>query len=403
MVAGIIALKATILYAVVWLMTFPHRTAMAVGLGLAQVGEFSFLLATVGRANGLLDEALYQLLIASAVITMLATPALSAAAPRLALRLPARMRRRADASPPEPAGTLAPLEGHVVVVGFGVSGRNVARVLRQAGIPYLVIDLDGETVRAARRDDEPIVYGDAARHEILERARMAEAEVVVFNISDPVALRTAVAVARSLNPRVYIVVRVRRLAEMEGLYRRGADEVVAEEFETSIEIFTRVLARFAVPPNIIDIETRLLRGDKYRMLRSPAGERELSDKLVNALGAGTTAVFLLEPESPAVRADDPPGRSQAPHRRHHPRRDPRWRAADQSNGRPRAQRRGLAGPGRQPRRGAGSVRSVGRSGGHRQLRARAPTDCPALSPPDARSAAKPGSRSGRNRTCRSPW
>ena len=299
-VAGIFALKASILYVVVWLMTFPHRTAMAVALGLAQVGEFSFLLATVGRANGLLDEALYQILIAAAVITMLATPALSAAAPRLALRLPARMRRRADASPPEPAGTLAPLEGHVVVVGFGVSGRNVARVLRQAGIPYLVIDLDGESVRAARRDNEPIVYGDAARHEILERARVAEAEVVVFNISDPVALRTAVAVARSLNPRIYIVVRVRRLAEMNGLYKLGADEVVAEEFETSIEIFTRVLARFAVPPNIIDVETRLLRGDKYRMLRSPASGHELSDKLVNALGAGTTAVFLLEPGSPAA-------------------------------------------------------------------------------------------------------
>lgn len=298
-VVAILVMKGSILYAVVWLMTYPQRTAMSVALGLAQVGEFSFLLATVGRVNGLLDDSYYQILIAAAVVTMLVTPALSAAAPRLALRLPARLRRRDEGSRPEPAGTVKLLEGHVVIVGFGVSGRNVAGVLRQSGIPYLIVEIDGEAVRSARRNNEPIVYGDAARPEILEAARVGEAEVVVFNISDPVALRLAVAAARALNPRLYIVVRVRRVAEMAGLYRRGADEVIAEEFETSIEIFTRVLNRFGVAPNVIDAETRLLRGDKYRMLRSPATEHTFSDKLIHALAAGTTAVFFLETDSPA--------------------------------------------------------------------------------------------------------
>jgi CPA2 family monovalent cation:H+ antiporter-2 len=298
--AGIVALKAAVVVAVVRVLAYPARTALSVGFALAQVGEFSFVLAQVGRGHGLLDDPLYQAFIAAAVLSMLATPALVAAAPRLAAALPSRRR---PAGEPAAAGLLAGAAGatgHVVVVGFGVSGRNLARVLRKAGIPYLVVELNGEAVRAARREGEPIVYGDAARREILAQARLATAEAVVFAISDPVAVRRAVATARALSPRLHILVRTRRLDEIDDLYRHGADEVIAEEFETSIEIFTRVLARFGVARNVVEAETRILRGDSYRILRTPASEKALSEKLINALAAGTTAVFFLEPGSAAA-------------------------------------------------------------------------------------------------------
>jgi CPA2 family monovalent cation:H+ antiporter-2 len=287
-----------VVLAVVRLLRYPFRTALTVGLGLAQVGEFSFVLAQVGVAEGLVGGDLYQTFLAAAVLSMLATPAMVAAAPALALRLGRAGEAPASAEAAEPSGERP--AGHVVVVGFGVGGRNLVRVLRQAGLSYRVIELNGDTVRTARRQGEPILFGDAVRREVLERAGIEEAVAAVFAISDPVALDHAVAQARALNPRLYIVVRTRRVDEIEELLRRGADEVVAEEFETSIELFTRLLTRLGVPANVIEAETRLLRGDTYIMLRSPASEKALEGKLVAALAAGTTAVFFLEPEHAAV-------------------------------------------------------------------------------------------------------
>ncbi len=99
---------------------------------------------------------------------------------------------------------------------------------------------------------------------------------------------------------MHIVVRTRLVSELEGLQRLGADEVIAEEFETSIEIFTRVLDHFHVPRNIIRTETRLLRGEGYRMLRSPAAAGQLSASLSDVLAAGTTDVFRLDTGSPVA-------------------------------------------------------------------------------------------------------
>jgi CPA2 family monovalent cation:H+ antiporter-2 len=173
-------------------------------------------------------------------------------------------------------------------------------VLRQAGVPYAVIELNGETVRRARRQGEPVIYGDAARREVLEAAGLPAAGSAVFAISDPVAVRRAVAVARGLNPGLYLLVRTRRLHEVDELLRIGADEVIAEELETAIEIFTRVLARLGVALNVVEAETRVLRGDAYRMLRAPAAGWALSDKVAAALAQGTTTVFFLEADHAAA-------------------------------------------------------------------------------------------------------
>mgnify|MGYP006179884759 CR=1 FL=1 len=101
-------------------------------------------------------------------------------------------------------------------------------------------------------------------------ARDAEADVVVFAISDLEAVRRAIRLARELNPKVRIIVRTRQVQEIEALHREGADEVIAQEFETSIEIFTRVLEHYHIPRNVIRAETRALRGGGYQMMRSPA-------------------------------------------------------------------------------------------------------------------------------------
>ncbi len=272
---------------------FPARTVAGVALGLAQIGEFSFVLMEVGHSHGLLQGERYQLILSAAVLTMLATPALLPLGPALGLRLRGRARAPGDEAIAEKKS------GHVIVVGLGAGGGLLARVLRETAIPYVIVELNGETVRRARAAGEPIFYGDATRREILQHAGIETANVLVFAVSDPAATQRAVRLARELNPAVQIIVRTRTVQEIEELRRHGADQVVAEEFETAIEIFTRVLARFHVPRNVVRAQTRLLRGEGYRMLRAPKLAEGVTDAMLEALAAGTTEVFRVEPASTA--------------------------------------------------------------------------------------------------------
>jgi CPA2 family monovalent cation:H+ antiporter-2 len=281
---------------------FPPRVVTIVALSLAQIGEFSFVLLNVGREHGLVDAAAYQALIAVVVLTMLATPALVAMAPAIGRRLPRGLSRRIPDSELLPEAEVGERQNHVVVVGYGLNGRTLAKVLEEAGIRYVVIELNGDAVHKGLAEGKAMIFGDSTRREILEHAGVERAQVVVFAISDLAAVRRSIALARRLNPTVYILVRTRQVTQIEELQRCGADEVIAEEFESAIEIFTRVLQRFHVPRNVIRAQTRVLRGEGYRMLRAPALGGQVSAELMRALEAGTTDLFRLDEDSPAVGA-----------------------------------------------------------------------------------------------------
>jgi CPA2 family monovalent cation:H+ antiporter-2 len=208
----------------------------------------------VGQERALVDWDLYQFFIASALLTMLATPGLVRAADWLGAR---SSTRHPDHAAAEKRSGPAPT---VVIVGFGVNGRNLARVLKAAHIGYRVVELNGDTVRRALRDGEPMLFGDATRREILEQAGVPEADMVVFAVSDIAAVRRAIVLARRLNPRLHIIVRSRMVTEIDELVTLGADEVVAEEFETSIEIFTACSSTCGCRATS-SAETKLLRGD----------------------------------------------------------------------------------------------------------------------------------------------
>ncbi|MDX1503261.1 MAG: cation:proton antiporter, partial [Thermoanaerobaculia bacterium] len=290
---AILVLKGAVVFLVAWLLGFPLRTRLLAALALSQIGELSLLLARGGHRDALLSDDAYQILLAVAVLTMLVTPAFIALGPRLVDRLPG-----GGAGEPETGGGDDGRAG-VVVAGFGLNGRNLARVLGAAGAPYRVVDADGRKVRMGRAAGEPMLFGDATRPEILRRAGVETAQVAVFALSDPRASLTAVRAARELNPSLFVIARTRRVADIEALRQAGADEVVAEEFETSLEIVTLVLRRLHVPGNVIRAQTRLLRADGYQMLRTPP-PGELSEPLRRALAAGTTDSFQLAPEHAAV-------------------------------------------------------------------------------------------------------
>lgn len=247
------------------------RTSVLTGLGLAQIGEFSFVLAIAGRASGLISEAFYQIFLSSSVVTMIMTPfmlnAASSVSEWLAERpLFKRLSRRRKTL--EGEGSPRKRHDHVIIVGFGLNGRNLAKVSREAEIPYVVLEMNSDTVREMRRKGEPIYYGDGASKEILHKMSIETARLLVIAISDPVSTRRIVSIGRQENPAVYIIVRTRYLIEVDELKSLGADEVIPEEFETSIEIFSRVLHRYSFPRNVILDMVDKIRSNSYTALRS---------------------------------------------------------------------------------------------------------------------------------------
>lgn len=252
----------------------PLRQAVLSGMALGQVGEFSLVATKAGVSAGLLPEPVFQSVLVVAVLSMIATPLLIQAAPAVAQRLATtaigRWSDRRRLQGPLGAGPQEPPD--VLIVGFGVSGSNLAASCRRCDVPYAVIELNAALVRKARADDIPIVYGDASQPAILELVRAHQARAIVVLIDDPAAARRIVELARRVATEAYILVRTRYLREVEPLSQLGADEVIADELEVSIEVFSRVLARMLVPRERIKQLIGDVRVEWRRMARSLAPE-----------------------------------------------------------------------------------------------------------------------------------
>ncbi len=252
------------------LLGFPLRTAIVVGMTLCQVGEFSFILAWSGVNYGLLAGGAYQLFLAVSVLTMAITPFMTAIAPRVAgavtfRALPLRLKR--GVRPLEETKNTVKKD-HLVIIGFGLNGRNLHRAATVARIVHVIIEMNPETVRQEKAAGKPIFYGDATQEPILNHAGINQARVVVVAISDAAATRRITEIVRRMNPKAHVITRTRFLNEMKPLYELGANEVVPEEFETSIEIFSRVLKKYLMPREEIEKLVSEVRSDGYQMLRS---------------------------------------------------------------------------------------------------------------------------------------
>ena len=284
----------------------PPRSAVMVGVALAQVGEFSFLLAQQGQESGLLRGDPYQLFLSVSELSMIITPFLMQWSPSIARRVEAvqRLRHwlpaRTEAHMLRTEGTQIRLKDHVIIVGYGLNGRNLARVLSETEIPHLALDLDGDTVRRESRHGVPIYYGDATNPNVLRHVKIEEARVLVVAISDPFITRRTVQLAKGLNPKIRVVVRTRYLRELQELHDLGADDVVPEEFETSIEIFALVLRNYNLPQEFITGKAEQVRREGYALLR-----RSELPELAHHLRAGTLTdaeveTCRIEDDSPAV-------------------------------------------------------------------------------------------------------
>ena len=240
-------------------------TALATGLSLAQIGEFSFVLAAAGLPLGLFGAGHYEVFLAVAALSMLVAPFLVMVSRSWAVRLGAGSRAEPDAEE-----TASRPRDHAIVVGYGLAGRYLARMLGAAGIECVIIDQNAELVEKARADGFTTLYGDGAGHPVLERAGAAGARLVVFAISSPFDERRGVAMARRAAAGAAIVVRTRYVGAIDELMRLGATEVVVEEFEASLELFARALERYEIPAARIAHELNAVRDEHYGLLRGRA-------------------------------------------------------------------------------------------------------------------------------------
>lgn len=265
-----VALKAMVCLMVVLLLGYPLRMAVHTGLILAQIGEFSFVLCTVCITHGILIGDHVPLFLAVSTLSMMMTPFLIAAAPQAAERasrwpLPQKILRGFfSPSFRKEHETVPPLTNHLIIVGYGPVGRNLARAAKSAGIPYAVVEMNPATVRQEKKKGEPILFGDASEASLLEHVSIKDAKVVCVSLADPATVRRITAAVRAATPAVYLIVRTRFLSEVNKLMALGANEVIPEELETSIEIFGRVLTKYLVPREEIEELIARVRIDGYR-------------------------------------------------------------------------------------------------------------------------------------------
>ncbi len=292
MTAVLASIKAALVFMTAKALRYPVRSAILAGLGLAQIGEFSFLLARQGQALGLIGGDVFQMFINASILSMLSTPFIIQIAPYLT------NRRLTGASANGEEKDTCRLTGHTIIAGYGLNGRNLARTLRATHIPYVILEVNADTIRKARKDGEPIIYGDITRKDVLARAGVDCAKVIVFAISDYAAVRIAVRLARQMNKTLFILVRTRYSLEVEELYRLGADQVIPEEFETSVEIFSRVLHEYHVPGNVIKSQIDLVRLEGYKMLRGISFEQENIGRIAAMFAGATVDNFQILDDSP---------------------------------------------------------------------------------------------------------
>lgn len=243
--AIIILMKFTVVFGLVRFFGYSGGVALLVGAGLFQIGEFSFILAQGGVNTGIISAQIYSLIIASAIVTMLLTPLSMSLVSRLYSKLalvPKGRQLETKVAPPVPELEQTQEVKPVVLAGYGRVGQNIAGGLRDAGVPYTVIEIDPERISDLRCGGIACIYGDASNAHVLSRLDLTEAKVLVVTFPDPLAVVTTVKNALRINPKLKIVARVHRTREAELLKSLGVTELISPEYEASLEFLKRILS-----------------------------------------------------------------------------------------------------------------------------------------------------------------
>jgi CPA2 family monovalent cation:H+ antiporter-2 len=264
--------KTAIAAFAVAVLKYPTKTVLLTGLSLFQVGEFAFILSKVGLAYNLLNAVTNQYFLAVSIVSMMITPAVIILSEPIAKRLVGlanrlgigtgrfAVNRQSDKGDEQ-------LANHLVIIGYGLNGSNLAKAAAASDIPYYVVEMNATTVSREKAKGIPIIFGDATHDHILETVNIGSARAAVIAISDNLATRTIISNIRAHSEALFLLVRTRYVSETPELIALGADAVIPEEFETSVQIFTRVLRNFLVPEDTILRQLEEIRADNYQLFK----------------------------------------------------------------------------------------------------------------------------------------
>ena len=272
LVVLVFIIKAVVISIAVAVLKYPPRTILLTALSLFQIGEFAFILSKVGIQYNLLSEETNQYFLAVSIVSMILTPFVILFSHNIADRfLKTKLGRKIDktlVSQQENNEDIdSEISNHLIIIGFGINGTNLEKAARYANIPHVVIEMDPSIVKKAKQDGIPIYFGDASEPYILDTVNLSKARSVVIAISDKDATKTVIRNIRATSQTVHILVRTRYVREISELIALGADDVIPEEFETSIEIFSRVMHNFLVPESQIDNLVDYVRSDNYEVFQ----------------------------------------------------------------------------------------------------------------------------------------
>jgi CPA2 family monovalent cation:H+ antiporter-2 len=264
--------KSTLAGLAVATLKYPPRTVILTGLSLFQVGEFAFILSKVGISYNLLSAETNQYFLAVSIVSMILTPFVIIYSEGIARGLMKLMNKVGLLSKITPDLTDTTvrnlgLENHLVIIGYGVNGSNLAKAAASSNIPFVVIEMNAATVKREKKNGLPILFGDASQDHILETVHLHRARASVIAISDSTATKTIIKNIRSHSDSLYLMVHTRYVRDTSELLALGADEVIPEEFETSVKIFTHVLQNFLVPEDDIDQIINRIRADNYQLFK----------------------------------------------------------------------------------------------------------------------------------------
>jgi len=274
LVLVVLIVKSLVAALAVAVLKYPPRTVLITGLSLFQVGEFAFILSKVGIEYNLLSVETNQYFLAVSIVSMLLTPFVIIFSENISEKfLNTRIVKAISSTPKDPYSDLnegfeSDLSNHLIIIGYGLNGSNLAKASTHSNIPFVVIELNPKTVKKEKENGIPILYGDASQAHILETVNLSKARSVVVAISSAQNTREIITSVRNISQSVYLVARTRYVKEIPELIALGADDVIPEEFETSIEIFSRVLHDFLIPENDIVEFIDLIRADNYKIFNS---------------------------------------------------------------------------------------------------------------------------------------
>jgi CPA2 family monovalent cation:H+ antiporter-2 len=295
LVGALLFAKAVIISGIVALFGYGAVISLGAGLGLAQVGEFAFVVVNVGRESGEFSAQAYSLMIAVTVVSMVVTPALFGASSFLTRLVASRVREPAIAwNPPREHGV-----GHVVVIGAGVVGRYIARVLSSLERPYVVIESDYKIALQLRDSAVPVVFGDATRRAILDAAGVATSSLVVITSTNDQILPVIVGEVRRIQPGLPVVVRVEEVEDVQTLSSLSVDEIVQPQFEVGLEMVRQSLLALKIDESQIFTLLGQLRADRYETTRF-AGPNDQSRRRLEASRSLELLWFEVEEGSELV-------------------------------------------------------------------------------------------------------